>query len=106
MRMRNMTSVSSDDICVFCGVAREDHGDKNHKFSTNPDAQLETLAPPPPPRNTPPQRASAGVGGPQLSNDPVARLQIRLIERMVAKGLLDGEDMLYIFGGVSEDTGR
>jgi hypothetical protein len=34
-----------------------------------------------------------------LGADPVARLVIRLVERLAQKGLLDGEDMLKIFGG-------
>ncbi len=87
----------ADDVCAVCDETRENHGDKQHEFSL--DGVLTPKKAGPPPRREPPQERGAQPSPAQvLGNDPVARLQIRLIERMVAKGLLDGEDMLYIFG--------
>lgn len=85
----------AEDPCGVCEETRENHGDKNHEFNIN--GQLIPKKAGPPPQTQAPQRRSAP--GEQLSKDPVARLQIRLIERLVAKELIDSEDMLYIFGG-------
>jgi len=83
----------ADDVCEVCCETRENHGDKQHEFSL--DGVLKTKKAPEPPRNQPPrERGAAGA----LAQDPVARLQIRMIERLVAKGMLDGEDLMYIFG--------
>lgn len=95
------SKVSPDDQCGVCGTIREEHGDKHHEF--NLEGMLIDKKPGPPPRNTPPQPRGAGVESP-LSQDPVARLQVRLIERLVAKGLLSGEDLLYIFGAGNADS--
>lgn len=91
-------TVSADDVCEVCGETRENHGDKKHKFSI--DGQLIPIEPGPKPSNTPPARA--------VANDPVARLHLRLVERLVAKGIFDGTDLLYIFGGAdaSSDGGQ
>lgn len=84
----------ADDVCAVCDETRENHGDKQHEFSL--DGVLKPIKQGAPARSEPPrERTAAGVA---LGNDPVARLQVRLIERMVAKGLFDGEDLMYIFG--------
>lgn len=96
-----MTTTSSpvpkaNDICGVCAETRENHGDKQHEFSI--DGVLKKLSPAPQAKSTPPaERGSAPAQ--QLSNDPIARLQVRLIERLVAKGILEGDDLIYIFGG-------
>lgn len=103
-------NISPDDLCGVCGTARDMHGDKHHKFTLDDD--LIPIEPGPPRRNEPPQRkdeqkkrgGGSVLSAPaeELSRDPVANLQIRLIERMAAKGLLDGLDMMYIFGAIPE----
>lgn len=92
-------SISPDDQCGVCGTRREDHGDKQHQF--NLEDILVPIQPGPKPSNTPPRARSAGVEQSPLEKDPVARLQIRMLERLTSKGLLDGSDLVYIFGGES-----
>lgn len=100
--MEMMMTTSSNnhyDICGVCETQRDQHGDKMHEFNV-----LGTLIPkaePEAPRQSPPQlkgdelKSAAQV----LGSDPVARLQLRLITRLVNKGLLDGNDLVHIFGG-------
>jgi hypothetical protein len=83
---------SPDDECGVCGATRENHGDKNHEFSI--EGVLTPKKAPAAPRQMAPSPRAAALGA-----DPVARLVIRLVERLAQKGLLDGEDMLKIFGG-------
>lgn len=73
-----------------------------HKFST--DGSLEPLPKAAPARQAAPQErkhASLSVAEPELAKDPIARLQLRIIERLTTKGLLDGEDLMYIFGNAA-----
>jgi len=85
--------LSPDDMCGLCNTTRENHGDKNHVFDI--DGMLQPTNPPKSPSSIPPTPRSSNP----LQHDPVARLNLRMVERMVAKGLFDGEDLLYIFGG-------
>lgn len=105
--MTTSTSIDPDDQCTVCGTTRDMHGDKQHGFTTDPEAPFLAVKPGPEPRNTPPQsRASArptAPAGVELARDPVARLQLRLTERLVSKGLLNGEDLMYIFGADLEN---
>lgn len=83
-------------------MKRDEHGDRNHQF--NMDGDLIPFTPAPPAKNTPPktrEQAASEV----LGADPVARMQLRMVERMVQKGLFTGEDLLYIFGGSDANTG-
>lgn len=84
-----ITSIRPDDICEVCGTKREDHGDKNHKFNS-----MERVDPRPVPKNIPPT-----AKGDAVSRDPLTALHLRLVEKLIAKNLLDGDDLLYIFGG-------
>lgn len=93
------TSNNPDDPCGVCQTQRDEHGDKMHEF--NLLGYLIPKAEPEAPRQSPPQlkgdelKSAAQV----LGSDPVARLQLRLITRLVNKGLLDGADLVHIFGG-------
>lgn len=91
---------SADDICGVCAETRENHGDKRHQFSI--DGVLIALKPAPMPKNLAPTPRGQVVG-----NDPVARMVLRMVERLIAKGVLEGDDLVHIFGGErSEDSGR
>lgn len=95
--MTTSSPPKADDVCAVCEETRENHGDKNHEFSL--DGVLKPIKQGPPPRNEPPRERGAQPSPAQvLGNDPVARLQLRMIERMVAKGIFDGEDLMYVFG--------
>ncbi len=91
-----MAAISPDDLCGVCSTKRDEHGDKNHEF--NLEGELIPKKKPEPARQSAPQPRGSG-----LNNDPVARLQIRLVERLVSKGLLEGDDLVYIFGGENEN---
>lgn len=81
---------SPDDLCGVCGMTRENHGDSNHEF--NLEGVLIPKKPPTPAPNRPP--AARDEGRP----DPTAAF-LRLVERLIAKGVLEGDDLIYIFGG-------
>lgn len=95
-----MLEVSPDDVCLVCGTVRDQHGDKNHKFSQ--DGQLIPLDPPPEPRmkaprhrDDPPAPAQPGV-----DDGPNIKLAFAtLVEVLVDKGILDVKDVLRIFRG-------
>lgn len=88
---------SPDDRCGVCNTLRDEHGDKRHEF--NLDGQLIELGPAPTARQQPPQaKGEPSAKANELSRDPVASLCLRLTERLVAKGLFDGDDLMYIFG--------
>jgi len=82
-----------DEECRICGTKREEHGDRNHEFSS--DGVLVPKKAPEPPREQAPQRRSYGG---EAKPDPTAAY-LRLVERLIAKNLLNGEDLIYIFGG-------
>lgn len=86
-----MATLKPDDVCEVCQETRENHGDKHHKFGT-----LEPIQPGEPARQIPPTAA-----GKELSNDPVARLQLRMIEQLAKKGVFTGDDLMVIFGGTN-----
>lgn len=82
--------MSPDDVCGVCSMKRDEHGDTQHEF--NIDGVLIKKKPPAPPtRLAPAARAVAA--------DPTTRLVLRMVSRLVAKGVLDGDDMVNIFGG-------
>lgn len=89
--MAESKPLDPDEECGVCGTTREQHGDKNHKFSV--DGVLEPLDPKPVPRALPP-----GVRG---GVDPSTRVVLRLVEVLIAKGVLDGQDLVHVFGGDS-----
>lgn len=83
---------SPDDLCGVCDITRENHGDMQHKFSI--DGILESLPTPSVPKGLPPQtKGSAPTESMQIA------LMLRTIERLTAKGIFNGEDLVYIFGG-------
>lgn len=92
-----------DDLCGVCDTTRENHGDMNHVFSI--DGNLQTLPQRPHPRQQPPREkgekthASLSAEASAISRDPVTSMSLRLIERLIAKNILNGEDLLIIFGG-------
>lgn len=91
------SAIAASDECGVCGTTREDHGDKQHKFSM--EGILTPLDPPPKPRQQPP--VAKGEMSPEaqvLSKDPTTQVMLRMVNRMVAKGLFDGADLMYIFG--------
>lgn len=90
-----MAELSPDDLCGVCGTIRELHGDKNHKFDLDGN-----LIPVKEPVNKMP-------AAPRVIKDPVPATMLRLVERLVAKKLLDGDDLLFILGGVENgETNR
>ena len=80
-----------DEPCGVCGESRAEHGDKHHRFSV--DGVLTPLKPGPEPRQSPP--ALRG----DIIDAHTARLVLRLLDRLTAKGLLTSEDLSAIFGG-------
>lgn len=93
-----------DQVCAVCGGKRDEHGDKNHLFSL--DGQLIPKAPGLPPRRKAPRERQLGTDMPDR-DDPVARLTLRMIERMVVKGQLNESDLFAIFGGThAPDRGQ
>lgn len=95
------TTLDPDERCGVCEIARAEHGDMQHEF--NLEGDLIPKKPSPPPRNTPPElRDNSPVMSPKakkLAEDPSTQVMLRLIERLTARGLLQGEDLQYIFGG-------
>lgn len=83
-------STNPDEVCQVCRVTRENHGDKNHKFST--DGQLLPLDPPPKPRAEAPTH-----------RDDAQMLQAKsfatLLEVMVERGMIDARDVIRILTG-------
>lgn len=100
MPMKSNTSQNRpDDVCALCSYLREEHGDKNHKFSV--EGELIPIEPGPPPRQEAPKARDSTPEAQVLGNDPVTKVVLRMVERMVSKQLLSGEDLVYIFGGGS-----
>lgn len=85
--------IDPDEACVHCGITRENHGDMQHVFSREGEPLRKKEAPPTP-QSLPPTPAGRAAAG-----DPTTRLVLRLIESLVDKGILDGLDMIKIFGG-------
>jgi len=98
MKMSSGSNPTADDLCGVCSLTRENHGDTNHEFNSEgmliPKKKLE------PPRNTPPAARQSGVG-----LDEMVALELRLVQRLIAKGLLDGDDLLFIFGSSNANSG-
>lgn len=82
------------DRCAVCDTTREEHGDKHHAFSL--DGELIPLKPGMPPRRQAPTPRGAM---PMNLESQTTGLLLRLIERLAQKGLLEGPDMVMIFGG-------
>lgn len=82
--------MNPDDICGVCNLTRDQHGDMQHEFSA--DGVLKKKTPPPVPNNV-----SPAIRG--MANDPTVRLVLRMVQRLTDKGLLEGDDLVYIFGG-------
>lgn len=96
--MNKPEEISPDDVCEICGTTRENHGDKHHKFSE--DGQLLPLEKGSKPRQEIPKaKEELSREAEIIANDPVANLTLRFIERMIQRNQLDGEDLMYIFGG-------
>lgn len=94
-------NINPDEPCFICGLARVDHGDARHEWSADGKITIKPEPAPareqaPQPRSTARRESSAAE---VLGSDPVARLSLKLITRLVDKGLLDGDDLLYIMGG-------
>lgn len=87
-------SYDPDEECSICGVTRENHGDLNHEFNT--EGLLIPKKKPEPARNTPP--AMRGETVKELSTDMTAQAFLRLTDRLVAKGILDSQDLMYVLG--------
>lgn len=85
-------SLYPSDICAICGETRENHGDKRHVFSV--DGELVDLP-------TPAKARQQSPEGRALAKDPTANLMLRVVQKLIAKNILDGEDLVYIFGGES-----
>ena len=86
-----------DDLCGVCGYRREAHGDSNHEF--NMDGDLIPKKTPDPARSNPPTER-----GQALLKDPTTGVMLRMVERMIQKGLLTGDDLVYIFGAGRADS--
>lgn len=83
-----------EDVCGVCGETRENHGDMNHVFDV--EGQLKRKEAAGPPRQAPPEMAGTTA---QMTQNAF----LRLIEVLVNKGLLDGEDLVRVFGGDSSN---
>lgn len=94
--MTNSSTVSPDDPCAICGTTRENHGDRKHKFSI--DGSLNPLDPPAPRRQAPTPAGQA------LAKDPTTAMTLRLVEVLIQKGVLLGDDLIHIFGGEKAES--
>jgi len=98
-----MTTTSSpkmldpDEECLVCGHRREIHGDMKHQFST--DGNLRAKPQPEPARQQAPTER-----GQQLAKDPTTAAMLRIVEVLIQKDILKGEDLVYIFGGARADS--
>lgn len=92
-----MSNLNPDDLCAICETRRDEHGDKNHKFST--DGILIQVKPGDNPKSAPPTNPNN-----PLNRDPLTPVILRLVERMIQAGLLEGDDLQYIFGGGDAGT--
>jgi hypothetical protein len=93
MTTTTSSPVTPDDECGVCGTIRDQHGDKAHEF--NLDGVLKPKKMGEKGRAQPPMSREAQV----LTKDPSTAVMLRLVEKLVARGLLEGEDLVYIFGG-------
>lgn len=81
-----------DERCGVCEETRENHGDKNHEF--NAEGQLIPKKQGSPAQNTPPNPAVQ-----KAERDPLLAPVLRLVQTLIAKGILEGDDLVHIFGG-------
>jgi len=102
MTMSSSKANSPDDLCGVCEITRENHGDSHHEFSL--EGVLIAKKPGPTPRQQPPGKMSPVAQ--QMSQDLGINMSLRLVSRLIGKGLLDGEDLLYIFGGGTTENNR
>ena len=93
--MTTSTPKAPTDVCEICGTQRDEHGDKHHRFSEEGEfVPMEAGAKPR--QEAPKERGSAPR---PVGTEHVAALHLRLIEVLVEKGILDGEDLHKLFGG-------
>lgn len=88
-----------DDPCGVCDTTRENHGDMRHKFSL--EGHLEVMPEPAPPRAEAPKLKGETMSpeAQKVAQDPTAHVILRLVELMVEKELLSGDELMYILGG-------
>lgn len=94
------TTLDPDEPCGVCDTARADHGDMKHEFNADGDL-IPIKAGPPPKKEAPQHRDDVPTMSPAaevLAKDVSTQMVLRMVERMTAKGLLNGEDLQYIFG--------
>jgi len=103
--MMTNSKISPDDLCGVCDTTREMHGDKLHLFTL--DNQLIPTSPAPAPRQEAPKlRSETPSDAKTLSKDLNTQLSLRVIDTLTKKGIFNGEDLFYIFGGESSDSTR
>lgn len=90
---------SPEDQCEVCLVTRENHGDKNHKFSE--DGVLVPLEPAKPAENAPPARR-----GEKEERLPTPANFVALLDILISKDLLNAYEVAYILGGGGDSLGR
>lgn len=98
--MTTSSKVSPTDRCGVCETIREEHGDKNHEF--NLDGQLLPIKKGEPPRQSAPQPKGST---PKVDDLQAANLGLRIIDRLVTKGIFDAVDLMYVLGNGYVPTG-
>jgi hypothetical protein len=84
------TRVDPDEQCQICHKKRDEHGDMNHKFST--DGQLIPIE-----REKPRQQPPVHREDPKST--PTDRAFATLLEVLIEKNMLDARDVLRIMSG-------
>lgn len=96
--------VSPDpNMCTICGSHKTLHIHQNHRWTNEEDPQLIPVAGAKAgsnDRSTPPTRRES----PAVSDAHATRTIVRLIEVLTVKGLLTKDELLFIFGGTTDDT--
>jgi hypothetical protein len=96
--------VSPDpDMCTICGSHKTLHTHQNHRWTNEEDPQLIPVAGAKAgsnDRSTPPRRRES----PQVTEGHALRVFVRLIEVLTVKNLLTKDELLFIFGGNTDDS--
>lgn len=85
------TVVSHKDVCLVCGLERDQHGDVHHRFNMLDD-QLIPINPGSVRREEPPKSKTEAHVEEQIRAKSLATL----VEVLAEKGILDSKDIIRI----------
>lgn len=81
--------IKDDELCSICSVSKADHDSMNHEFNTE-----ERLIP----KKSPPAISVRPNG---TANMEMVGAVMRLMHKLVQKGVLNDDDVRYITGGLN-----